>query len=141
MLYLLPPDFDLPAGTLFRTLSTRNDLHFDSSGTGCSVIQTPDAIDGLEEVPPEQWGFLGFASQEDIDAYKTVDRDGNENWDVVPDKDAEFQDSLSALIADKYGSDSEKAIQVQNTFTASMESIGIKIKPIGIKPGPIRIGG
>ena len=130
-LHLLPPDFELPAGLKYRQIADRPDL-FD----GCRVIQVEEAVEGLEKVSPEQWEYLGFTIQDDIDAYKTVDADGNETWMEVSDtdKDAEFSAQQVALIDQIYGPESQRAVEMKTAILSAVSQI--------LQPSPVkRMGG
>jgi len=125
MLYLIPPlspgqSPDLPAGTVYRVLSSRDDLHTDSAGNKCHVIQSEDLLD-LEPVPKEQFEALG-----DL-------KDCISPWETVKepeDKDAQFVTEQAALIDRIYGPESAKSISIK-------EAVSIALAPVVIK----KVGG
>jgi hypothetical protein len=122
MLYLLPASaadcLDLPDGTRYRVLSTRQDLFRDSQGQGSHVLQSDSLLD-FEPVLPEDFDKLG--SQEDLD--KCIESFIKHK---AIDKDAEFSSQVSALAERIYGVGSEK------TLTMKQAVDEVLAKPIDI---------
>lgn len=132
MLYLLPiPSPDLPAGTRSRVISTRDDLHFDSAGMPCHVLQSPDELD-LEKLPEEQLPALGFKDFDEADKYSQPNKNGEEIWEIAVDKEAAVQAEIAAILERAYPGQTEKILSAK---LAVMQAVSA---PVGVVK---RVGG